>query len=1336
MRSRVLRALATVVMVVLIVAVAVYPLALIVIHTPPVQRLVIARVEGIVSENINGSFHFGGYRTNIVRSISVFDVRLRSPGARSDSVAVERLKLTYFLPALLRRTVVLRRVSVEGMHAYALRDSGGELEAPLLPLPDARAPALDIIIQEVAISDVHVTYRDRPVDAIVRVDGLSGHVSFERRDSLNIRMMAGEGSVDSPWWSGPLDTAYVSASVVPPHVAVRQVLISGDGAVVHGSGDVGLSPELPIDVVLDVKASLGFFAMPGLGPGANVAGDVTADILIAGTLTDPTIEVRATGRDVSIHEYVADTLRLTGSYTEADSLRLGAFAASGLGNASLDVTAYVPGLVGAPRFGGYRFSGLLTRIDIASLRRMAGFDTEWVKGTARMRIDASGLHLDSLPASADVKLWATVPAENEPVRVVAEAALRGSEWSAEGHVGEGNRFQASGVARLPRTLGGTAEIDVRNPSVISSVLAVAPVTGRARIDARLRDVLRQPRLDAGIRSDSLAWRGVVVDSLAGLVRIRRGDVIIDAFDAVVQAALDQLAMPGTDGLRGRLTARVSAEGRLPRMSGQGTILIEDPAYRQFAADHVESVLSYANDSVRIQEITITRDSLIATIVGMVDIAAPDSRAELMASLRVNERDAGKIRAEGLWIGDSVGAAIQIAQLNPGPVFAMALPELQLSGTVRGGAVLGERLCADRAEAAFELREYGELFPDTLVYSGRLAFTENQLAARIEATSGGDQQQLIATVDAAIAGSCLGPDVEWLDGSTVSLRSERFPIGAVVASFLPGAVGTGELNADALSMLRDGEWSLSGWVSARAENVRVPTLQVEAQRMTLAAVLDGTLANPSVSTYASGRGVSYRERVAIDFFGHARVGLSAAMLDTLYGGFRDGGGFYVSGTFPLTMDRLQREGVEADFRLVDVPVAAVDPFLAQVTVERGMVNASGVLRYDQGRGLVADGEVAVADLLFKTAFCEQTIGPVALTADLNGDSVIIREARGTINDGTVSIGGFAVVGVEGLRDAQVQLSVRNVVLECQGIDRLGINRAALRLGRRNDGLVMAGRVMLGNTRYEQTVSVAQLLRGTLVRSPGRGRAPGVLGDVQLDILVDFSRNLLVESSVGRFLVDGQVRVVGSLNRVGMTGEIVLAEGLLYYLDREFVVEEGVIRQFEPFPLNPRLNITATSNVESFAIEEGEEEYSVELSVTGTLRNPNIILSSQPELGRQEIVNLLTLGSPTGAAGVSGRAAELLTAQVTSPIARLLEEWLDISDISLSGNVLGAGGNGGPRLTLRENLGSRLSVTFETAVTDLSQREVRLLFRLAPHIRISGGTDASGNFLIGLWYLYGR
>jgi len=926
---------------------------------------------------------------------------------------------------------------------------------------------------------------------------------------------------------------------------------------------------------------------------------------------------------------------------------------------------------------------------------------------------ASGRHLDSLPASADFTMWATVPAQPRAVRMTARASLDGRSWRLDGAMGEGNVFRGAGVVALPRTLNGTVEGAFDHPRVLSSLLSIAPLRGRLRFDARMRNLLRTPRIALTFQSDSLMWRGAVADSLAGAVGFSDGALTVDAFGAVVHATLDSVRIPGAEGLRGAAAARVYAQGTLPRITARGAVSIDQPGYGNFAASRLETNFRYAQDSVMIREAKLVLDSIVATAEGVVDIGVPRRGGMLTVALSVNERDAGRVRVDGVWVGDSVALVARVFDLLPGRLFAANVPPALLAGTARLHAVLGKGVCARQAKLDVDLAEFGPLFPDTLRYRGTVSYEAETMSGRVVVTDETSESELVATVNATTMEACLGPGARFANGSTFSVIGERFAFGSLLSAFMPGAVGSGTLGVDALVMMREGAWSLSGWAAARADSLVVPPLELRIGQATVVGVLDGTLGSPSISTYLSGQGIAYREQLTLGLFGHAIVGAREIAVDTLYGGFREGGRFMLSGVFPLRMERLRREGVAANFALRDVPVAAAGPFLPQITIESGALTAEGVARYEPERGLRAEGMVSVVNLMFETAACRQTFGPFTLFADLEGDSVIVRQARGEVNGGVVTVGGYAAVGLDGLRDARMELRVRDVVLDCRPIDRLGIETAALRLAPRNGTLLLSGAVTLGNTRYEQTISLPQLLEGTFIRTPGRRRQPTWFSNVALDVNIDFARNLLVESTVGRFLVDGQVQVLGTLGNIGLTGEIELAEGQINYLDREFEVEEGVLVQREPFELNPRLDISATAEVQSLSLEaEEEEEYTVDLEITGTLRNPVIALSSDPTLGRQQIVNLLTLGSPEGAAGLGGRATELLASQLTGPIARLLEEWLDISNIRVSGNVFGTRGNGGARLSIRENIGARLSVTYETDLTDFSEREIRLLYRLFP------------------------
>lgn len=144
-------------------------------------------------------------------------------------------------------------------------------------------------------------------------------------------------------------------------------------------------------------------------------------------------------------------------------------------------------------------------------------------------------------------------------------------------------------------------------------------------------------------------------------------------------------------------------------------------------------------------------------------------------------------------------------------------------------------------------------------------------------------------------------------------------------------------------------------------------------------------------------------------------------------------------------------------------------------------------------------------------------------------------------------------------------------------------------------------------------------------------------ITLDIQVSLPNKMSTKLRVTRLDVDakisGNIRVMGPPEEPLLTGRIqVLQGGLITFRDNVFEVQNGFVEYANERPENPKLNISAQSQVRAKIDADGEEkDFDVSLRVLGTAAEPIVTVSSQPALSESELLSLLTLGFISDAGG---------------------------------------------------------------------------------------------------------
>jgi translocation and assembly module TamB len=129
----------------------------------------------------------------------------------------------------------------------------------------------------------------------------------------------------------------------------------------------------------------------------------------------------------------------------------------------------------------------------------------------------------------------------------------------------------------------------------------------------------------------------------------------------------------------------------------------------------------------------------------------------------------------------------------------------------------------------------------------------------------------------------------------------------------------------------------------------------------------------------------------------------------------------------------------------------------------------------------------------------------------------------------------------------------------------------------------------------------------------------------------------------------------------------------------------------------------------------------VNVQGTMRMPEVLLSSQPPLDEADILSLIIFNQPVNRLGegqrteLGERAVGLASGFVVSPISDTLEHALDIDLFEIE-TVAEEGG--GPSVTVGEQVGEQLFVKFRQTFGAQDASEFQLEYQLADFLRLQG------------------
>jgi hypothetical protein len=154
--------------------------------------------------------------------------------------------------------------------------------------------------------------------------------------------------------------------------------------------------------------------------------------------------------------------------------------------------------------------------------------------------------------------------------------------------------------------------------------------------------------------------------------------------------------------------------------------------------------------------------------------------------------------------------------------------------------------------------------------------------------------------------------------------------------------------------------------------------------------------------------------------------------------------------------------------------------------------------------------------------------------------------------------------------------------------------------------------------------ARVTAGSLGRFAGTARGDSLEAtrfgsELDLDVTVQIPGSFRIIGSRMTLELSGDLHVVQRGSRPVVTGQLTPEGGHLLFAGRTFQLQRGSVNFYGGDELNPSFDLTLVTEV---------ADYRIEIRLTGTLKEPEITLSSDPQLAESDIMSLLMFGKQMG------------------------------------------------------------------------------------------------------------
>lgn len=517
-------------------------------------------------------------------------------------------------------------------------------------------------------------------------------------------------------------------------------------------------------------------------------------------------------------------------------------------------------------------------------------------------------------------------------------------------------------------------------------------------------------------------------------------------------------------------------------------------------------------------------------------------------------------------------------------------------------------------------------------------------------------------------------------TVISVDTQPFPIGAMLARFAPGTATGLQGQAEIHAMLKG---PLKHPADLQA-SVEIPTFSLAYQSIQLAE------SQPIRMIYQNGAvTISPAELKGTDTDIHFQGFVPIRTAQPL--------SVSANGTVDLAVLRLFDSNVNSSGR-IDLNLSA-----------------KGALRQPE-----ASGQIKVVNAALTEPSLPVGVNNLNGTLQLSGERVTIAEMHGSVGGGDFSAQGFA-----SLRPLAFNLGVTAGdmrILYPQGVRT--VLSAKLSLAGDASSSTASGTVLLDRLSFTRNFDLASMMGQFSGPSVSTAASP-LEQNMKLNIAVQSADQLSAESGTLTIQGAANLRISGTAANPIVLGRATLSGGEVYFLGNTYKIQSGVIDFANPVRINPTVNLYVSTTV---------DQYDITLNFIGPVDQIRTTYLANPSLPPVDIIHLLAFGETTEQASSSPAtpaslgAESFLASAATGRVTSSLQTLTGISQISISPGIGGNTPNTGTTISIRERISGKLTFSATTNVTQTQQEILSLQYQLKPKIGISVTRDQNGGFAI--------
>jgi translocation and assembly module TamB len=230
-----------------------------------------------------------------------------------------------------------------------------------------------------------------------------------------------------------------------------------------------------------------------------------------------------------------------------------------------------------------------------------------------------------------------------------------------------------------------------------------------------------------------------------------------------------------------------------------------------------------------------------------------------------------------------------------------------------------------------------------------------------------------------------------------------------------------------------------------------------------------------------------------------------------------------------------------------------------------------------------------------------------------------------------------------------------------------------------------------------------------------------------VQVTSSPQLNFQNAYAKLAGNVDLHLRGTVATPSLLGSVLITEGSATIAGTRYDLQRGEISFTNPVRIEPSIDLNATARV---------EDYDITLGLHGTPAKLDVSYRSDPPLPEPDVVALLALGRTENQQRIytqqqqqsvaSPTTDALLGGALNATVSSRVQKLFGAGSVKVDPNYIGALGNSTSRITVEEQLGRNVTLTYATNVDTTGQQLLQAEIAINRHLSLLVARDESGVF----------